>query len=138
MRPDLTAPPGDCQTEDWPTTDQIGPWMGPLGVCALLLDNWCAPMIPLSKSGDVWLKLSALVCSVLGWEGFSGSIPMSSPEPSLPKCCALPGCLLCTRRFLRQKLMSDNSKEAPWLPLNSVGRKWRDLAWSCPTTQNYL
>jgi len=152
MRPELTTPLGDCQTEDRPSTDQTGPQMGPpgglcpspgqlvcpwgfvplswtigvpLGVCAPLLDNWCAPMIPPSEFGDVWLKLSTLVCSVLGQESFSRSVPVSSLEPSLyfPKCCALPGCLLHTRRFLHQKLMSDSSKEAPWLPINWFGRK---------------
>jgi hypothetical protein len=140
MRPNLTTPFGDFQTKNLPTTDQTGPWMGPPEGLRPLLDNRCAPVIPPSEFGDIWLKLSALVCFVLGREGFFRSVSVSSLEPSLyfPKCCALPGFLLCTRRFIRQKLMSDSSKEAPWLPLNWVGRKWQDLAWSHPTIQNYL
>jgi hypothetical protein len=60
---------------------KLDPRWDPLRVCVPLLDNLYALVIPTLKYGDVWLKLSALLCSVLGWKGFSGSGPVNSLDP---------------------------------------------------------
>jgi hypothetical protein len=109
-------------------------------VCAPLLDNQCAPVIPTLESGNVWLKLSALVCSVLGRKGFSISGSMNSLDPWMcfPGSCTLNDKFVRPGGFLCRNLMSDISKEVLCIPLNWVGRKWRDLARAWPATHNCL
>jgi hypothetical protein len=81
MRPDLIAPPSDCQTEDRSTTDQIGPRMGPPKGLHLSPGQL---MRPSDSTVGIWrcmaqTKRPGVLCTRL--EGFLYSRPMNYLDP---------------------------------------------------------